>query len=755
MKNYLFILIFLFLTGSSFAQSNYWSRLNLKGILNAKERTHTPTEYRLFSLNVDGFVNHIKNAPSRESALKTTETVIVTFPDADGNLSDYIVKDASIMHPSLQAKYPDIRSFVASKVSDPSTQIRFSVSPYHGLHGMIFSTKGISYIDSYSDDNTIYMVYDRNKLPESSRKFICEAEHEHDESTEELISAHASKQQNVTDGKMRTFRLALACTVEYSAYHINKAGVENGTEAQKKEAVLAAMNVTMTRVNGIYEKEVSLTMNLVPNNDNLIFITSDSYTNGSEGMMYYENPAVCNNVIGFSNYDIGHVFGTGDGGVAKLGSVCSYDKARGATCHNAPIGDPFDIDFVSHEMGHQYGANHTFNSESGVSGSCNSNNRVSATAVEPGSGSTIMAYAGICSVANVQLNSDAYFHAVSIKEIYDFITTKTCAATVLTGNNEPIVNAGQDYTIPKSTAYVLEGTATDPDGDTLTYCWEQTDTGAAANTPFPGATSGPNFRSFLPSTSPERYFPRLSYIIAGNLTPTWEVVPSVSRTLNYALTVRDNNPVGGQSARDDMKVTVNGNAGPFVVTSQNATGTVWNSGNLEIVSWDVANTNISPVNCANVKITLSEDGGLTFPVVLAASTPNSGSAIITVPSGINTTNARIMVKAVDNVFLAVNSKNFTVSSPMDSENITVSKEDNNIYPNPSSGIFTLKLDSDTQTILYSVFDASGRLIEQSKINNTGGKTTHEVNLLHLPSGVYIIQIEAGIEKITKKIIIKK
>src|SRR5690606_10694522 len=294
-------------------------------------------------------------------------------------------------------------------------------------------------------------------------------------------------------------------------------------------------------------------------------------------------------------------------------------------------------------------------------------------AIEPGSASTIMGYAGICP-PNVQNNSDAYFHAISVREMYLHVTgAGNCGENTATGNNEPTVDAGPDKTIPKETPFVLTAIASDPDGDVLTYNWEQTDFQTAQMPPRPTNTGGPMFRSLWASESPERYFPKLSTIIAGyqpnmnnpNNQLAWEKVPAVARNMNFSVLVRDNNPVGGQTGRDDIRLTVNADAGPFVVTSQNSTGVVWNLGENQTISWDVANTNVAPVNTQNVTIMITTDGGLTFPHVLVESTPNNGSYSFTVPSGLGvSSDARLMLKAIDNMFLNVNEEDFTINSNM-------------------------------------------------------------------------------------------
>jgi subtilisin-like proprotein convertase family protein len=428
---------------------------------------------------------------------------------------------------------------------------------------------------------------------------------------------------------------------------------------QKKAAVLAAMVTTMTRVNGVYERDMSLTMQLVPNNDAIIFVTSDNFDNSNASTLIGQSQTTIDNIIGNANYDIGHTVSTGGGGLASLGSVCNNsNKARGITGSPAPVGDAFDIDYVAHEIGHQFGANHTFN---GLGGNCTTGTRSGMTAVEPGSGSTIMAYAGICSGVDVQPNSDDHFHAVSIGEMMAHITGPgNCVAGVPNGNVPPVVNAGSNYTIPTGTAFKLIGSAIDANGDALTYTWEQLDNQTFQVTQPPTATNtgGPNFRSMSPSTSPIRYMPNFTSVLANNLTPTWEVVTNVARTMNFALTVRDNrSPNGGQTGRDDVAITTVA-TGPFRVTSQNTDGISWTQGTTQAITWDVAGTTGNGINTPNVKILLSSDNGQTF-TTLVESTPNDGTENITVPNVAAPFN-RIMVEAIGNIFYAVNSKPFAI-----------------------------------------------------------------------------------------------
>jgi subtilisin-like proprotein convertase family protein len=490
------------------------------------------------------------------------------------------------------------------------------------------------------------------------RSFACHFQDNHEEIAEQNRTA-VENQILATDGVFRQYRLAMACTIEYAAFHVNASPAIEVTDVQKKATVLAAMNVTMTRVNGIYERDMSLRMNLVTNNDVIIFIDTDSFSNTNAGQLITQSQTVINNAIGSANYDIGHTVSTGGGGLAGLGVVCnSTNKARGITGSPSPVGDPYDIDYVAHEMGHQFGGPHTFSSNDDTAGNCDASNNSSANSVEPGSGSTIMAYAGICE-ENVQSNSDPYFHAVSIASMNAvMVGSGNCAPQAANGNNPPVISGLTNYTIPKGTAFVLTGSATDANaGASLTYCWEQTNAAAGTNFPTATQTTGPVYRSLSPTTSNKRYFPNFTSVLAGNLTPTWEVTPNIGRTLNFALTVRDNQtPTGGQTARANMTVTTVAAAGPFTVTSPAANAS-WNTNSSQTITWNVAGTTANGINTANVNILLSTDNGVTFTTLLA-NTANDGTQAVTMPATA-ALNCRILVEAVGNVYYAV-SPNFSI-----------------------------------------------------------------------------------------------
>ena len=695
MKKNLFLIVILFAASNSFSQSAIWKKITPNEVTSpVLARESNASEFLLYSLNLKALKEKLVTAPSRNVGQESN--IVIAFPNPNGEMQNFKIYEASIMHPELATKHPEIQSYVGFGLEDKTAIIRFSTTIF-GLHTMTFSGKtGTSYIDPYSKDLENYMVYSKSSLT-TSRQFSC-GSIGGDLDLAEDVSTDLSFRR-ADNGLFKTYRLAMACTIEYAAFHVNAAGVGGGTIAARKAAVLAAMNVTMTRVNGVFERDMSLTMQIIPNNDLLINITSDSYDNSNPGFILLEqNQTQVDNIIGTANYDIGHVCSTGGGGVASLGCVCnSATKARGVTGSFAPVGDPYDIDFVAHEIGHQYGANHTFNSDQG---GC-SGNQSAASAYETGSGSTIMAYAGLCAPDDVQNNSDAYFHARSMSQMLTLINgSANCAVAVPNGNTPPVVDAGLDYTIPFGTAFVLTGSASDADNDGLTYCWEQYNNQLSAQPPVATSTSGPNFRSRNPSNSPSRFFPVFSSVLANNLTPTWEVVPNVARTMIFSLVVRDNgSPLGSQTGRETMNLRI-ASVGPFKVTSQN-TPTAWLRNSTQTITWDVAGTTANNINTAFVNIKLSVDGGVTFPYLLAENTANDGTENITAPDVVSQ-NCRILIEAVGNVFYAVNTTTFNIGYQLVNECNTYNLTTPFNLPDGASGFTVRSINVPTAGIISDV-----------------------------------------------------
>ena len=637
-----------------------WQEIDEKSISVQGERVTVPNVYRTFHLDQKQLALILAGAP-KEFSQAAAAKVTITIPMPDGGLARFYIEESPIMEPELAAQFPQIKTYKCQGIDDQTATARVDWTP-DGFHAMILSAENTVYVDPYSKGDTAnYISYYKRDYGKQGQGFQCFF----DEANKDLPPAPTGQQVPyvANAGTLRTYRLALAATVEYTA-------AAGGTVP----AAMSRMTTTMNRVNGIYERDLSIRMVMVANNANLIFtVEDDGYSNTNGFAMLSQNQTKCDTVIGSSNYDIGHVFSTGGGGVASLNVPCvAGSKARGVTGLSNPVGDGFDVDYVAHEMGHQFGARHTFN---GTQGSC-SGNGGSSTAYEPGSGTTIMAYAGICNFQDLQLHSNDHFHVKSLEEMVAFMTaTGNCAAQSSTGNTQPTVNAGSDFTIPKGTPFTLTATGSDVNGDALTFCWEEYDLGPSS--PPDNDADGfarPIFRSYSPTSSPSRIFPSLTYILnnanappssfscgngAGTCT-TGEVLPSITRTMNFQVTARDNRAGGGGISTDTAVVNVTATSGPFVIT-QPDTAVTWTGGSSQTVTWDVANTTAGPVNCANVKISLSTDGGNTFPIVVLASTPNDGSQTITVPQA-TTTQARIKVEAVGNIFFDISNANFTINA---------------------------------------------------------------------------------------------
>ena len=654
-------LFFCLIFSISFAQDkNDWTLLSDNNKLQTNEisfgKDKMPTKFKLYTNSIESLKNKLQNTPKRGEFFGTSPNVI-TIPNAEGALESYRVLDAQILHPDLAKLLPNIKSYVGNSIVNPGKYIRFSVTQA-GFHAQVFEPgKSTYFIDPYTKDKSVYIAYKREDLVNNSKEiFTCDTDNSISGKTN---SAPTNKIMNSTDdGKIRQYELAMSCTGEYGALFIGTAT----TDFEKKSNILAQMVITMTRVNGIYEKELGITFQLVPTNFNIIFY--DPLTDPFSGEYNKKTQEVIDANIGDANYDIGHNFNTAGGGNAGcIGCVCtSGTKGSGMTGKANPTGDSFDVDYVAHEIGHQIGGYHTHN------GTTTCLKSGSNTEVEPGSGSSIMAYAGICTGQNVQANSDDYFNYVNIRDISANIqngVSSSCFDEIKVTNLPPTANAGANYVIPAGTAFQLSGTGSDPDsGDVLTYTWEQNDNEDMQSPvqPVPTAIQGPMFRSRRGTTEPKRYFPQLADILGNNLTPTWEVIPKVSRSFEFALTTRDNVVYGGQTASDLMTLSTVQSAGPFTVSSQNS-ATTWIQGQTQTVTWSVANTNVVPVNCSSVNILFSALGDFTDTVLLASNALNNGTKSITVPPTL-TTKGRLMIKAADNVFLDVNDAAITINQAL-------------------------------------------------------------------------------------------
>lgn len=599
---------------------------------------------KFYSLDVNAIRTQLQNA---QLTGKDSKPVIISVPTLNGKIERFKVYSLPVVVQSLADRY-QLGSYVGTGVDDPEKYIRFSVAP-DDFQSMIIKNGVYEFVEPQNKEKTVYGVHPKtNKTSGASGSWLCN-------STEPLVTkkeieklANGSNFTNsatdfskASDQKYRTMRLAMSVNGEYTAYH-------GGTVA----GALTAINATLTRCNGIFENDFALHL-ILQDFPNVIYTnaSTDPYGTSLNGWNQQLQTTLTNNV-GNENYDIGHMFGASGGGgnAGCIGCVCvnpttstPLGKGSGITspADGIPQGDNFDIDYVAHEMGHQLGANHTFSMSLEGTGQN----------VEPGSGSTIMGYAGITGATDLQAHSDPYFHINSIIQVQNNLTTKTCDIETAITNQPPVVTAMPVVTIPKSTAFVLTAQATDPEGNPITYCWEQTDSATTATTSsnLGNNTNGPTFRSWNPTTNPTRYFPKLSTVLAGNLKSTadWEAVSTVARTTNYKVTVRDNNPdkTQQQTQYGTQRVVV-GTAGPFKVTStkvyNNAPGAF---------TWDPVGTTASPYNVANVKIDYTTDNGANW-TVLAASTPNDGTENLSFSSFPTNTVLTVRVSAIGNVFYA-------------------------------------------------------------------------------------------------------
>ncbi len=620
-----------------------------------------PMRYHAFELDYTAARALLNQAPMERTAAAQTNPLKVQVPLPDGTYAAFNFVEAPIMEPALQAENPDLRTYIGTLDGDSGVWGRFDLTPL-GFHGMIFTPEGTIFIDPYSKgNNRLHTSYFRDDLPRT-KNWACWFDSNIDAMVPKNLRGNNAAPGNNPGGTeasgttLRTYRLALACTGEYAAFY---GGTVSGASA--------GMTTTVNRVVGVYEKDVAIRMVLVANNfTQLVYTnaTTDPYTNTNGSTMLGQNISTCNSKIGSANYDIGHVVSTGGGGVAYLGVVCTSNKGGGVTGSPSPTGDAFDIDYVAHEMGHQFGGNHTFNSSTG---SCGGGNRNASTATEQGSGSTIMAYAGICGTDDLQAHSDPYFYSTSLDEIIAYSTASsgnTCAVQTATGNGIPTVNAGPDYTIPKGTQFALTPASySDPDSadiPNLTFTWEERDLGASTTITTADNGSSPIIRPTNPTSSPTMVFPVITNYTSATLR-TGDRLPNTTRTMNFRCVIRDNRAGGGGVNWDDMQVNVNSTVGPFVCNTP--TGSPYTGGSQVTLTWNVAGTNAAPINCANVKISMSANNGATFPYVLVASTANDGSEVVTLPNiAVTTGQGRFKVEAIGNIFFDVSNTAFGITA---------------------------------------------------------------------------------------------
>ncbi len=773
MKKPLFFIAMILSFGQMIAQKNsIWHKAGSEQTSRlARVRPNLETEGELyFTLDVDALRQTLSATSDKFSR---TPGVQVEIPNMNGEIEKFMVWENSNFEPALQAQYPDIRAYVGKGITDKGATINFSVSP-QGIQTLVFRPdNGTEFIEAYDKAATTYVLFNSKNRNKGKLPFNCST-------VEKNLTSDIFNKNTVTNlssaGSYKTMRLALSCTAEYANYF-------GATSSAQSGLVLAAMNATMTRVNGVMEKDLALHLNIIANDASVFYYnaSTDPYDNastGAGGTWNAQLQSTLTSVLGDSAYDIGHLFGASGGGgnAGCIGCVCGTatqswtdlgdGKGSGFTspADAIPQGDNFDIDYVVHEMGHQLGGNHSFTfSYEGTNSTT--------PQTEPGSGSTIMGYAGITSY-DVQAHSDALYSYKNIYQIQTNLASKTCPVSTTMTDNLPVVNAGADYTIPKGTAFILTGTATDADAnDVLTYNWEQNDSGTSATV---NATSrvlatkavGPLFKTFPSASTPVRYMPEMARVIAGTISVTtsantyWETVygttaTTANRNLNFTFTARDNKAGGGLTATDAMVVTVDATKGPFTVTSQATTGISYAAGSTQTVTWNTASTStLTGASTVDIYLSTNVNGNsTTFPTLLASGVSNAaGTASVVIPANTPASSTcRFMVKASGNIFFAVNSKNFAITALANDE---FGFSNFGIYPNPNKGNFNVQFDSATNNdIVIAVHDIRGRNVYERQFTNTG-LFSQNIQLDGVQSGVYMVTVKDGDKKVVKKIVVE-
>lgn len=755
------VVLFFILTNLNLkAQNSYW-KLNEEKTKQSKESVRNDLNeenYQLYTLDINALKSELEQGVSSKLGS------IVSFPNQYGKMEKFSIYETSVLVPHIAAKYPNIKTYRGYGVDNSESRIRFSITP-QGVQAMTTHPNKPSVYTVPTKMNTdTYISYDPTARKEKLEEFECLTDAAV-KNKDVVSSDNTGRPPN--DQTLRIFRIAVATTGEYTE-RWDDGDDSNGIAS---EDAFAQVVSSINRMNEIFEVDMAIRFQLVSGVEIVYpFAESDPFDDDDTNDLNEDLQITLSFMVGEENYDIGHLFHVHDSGRYKgdagcIGCVCEDGaKGSGYSSHNflgidggLYMTDYFDADILPHEVGHQMGANHTWSFTTEGTG----------VNVEPGRGSTLMGYAG-SSKDDLIFTSSPYFHYMSIEQVLSNITydPNKCWTSIAIPNSPPIADAGIDYTIPAGTAFVLDGSESITHGNPLLYTWEQIDDGITTHETFgPTITGGPMFRSKPPSNDPKRYMPNLFRIISGELTETspsanefsWETVPTVSRFLNFALTVRDNVSSKGrfpQVDSDVMIVIVEDTGSPFAVTSQD-TSVVWEENETKTVTWDVAGTDAGIINTPTVNILLSTDGGYTYPYTLASNVSNDGSHDITVPEivSMQTIKARVKVEGNNNIFFAINSTDFTV------QNATASLDESSLssfrmFPNPSNGLFHVSFDTTDEKVSIQVSDLRGAVIKSLDYNNVGVRFSKRVALDAISKGLYILRITNGEKSISKKILIE-
>ncbi|MEO6456399.1 MAG: reprolysin-like metallopeptidase [Ginsengibacter sp.] len=760
------LILFLKIAALSLAQEKFWKFESEQSVLKRNTpQIIIPQAYRTLSLSFDQYKAYLNSAPV-ESLPNLENGLEISLPYPDNSFKKFRISETKIMEDALASQFPEIKTYVGQGIDDPTASVRIDCTT-QGFHAYVSSSAGSLFIDpSQRANNNLYITYfSKDYINPAKQKLNCKFD-ELSKRNADISSILAPLSGTCIGSQLRTYRVAISCTGEYA-----KAVCPPGSITVAN--TMSAIVTTINRVNGVYQTELDIKLVLVGANALIVYTdsTTDPYTgNNDASTLIDQSQSTITSVIGSSAFDIGHTFSTGAGGLASLAVVCNNgNKAKGVTGLLSPVGDPYDIDYVAHEMGHQFGATHTF--EGKMNNCSDVGARAKTTAYEPGSGTTIMGYAGICGSDNIQLNSDPYFHSISFDQIVAYTTTgngNTCPVITSTGNTPPVVIMPvSGMKIPKGTPFTLTGSATDINGDALTYSWEEWDlsnsTNGSAWNSGANSTVAPLFKARIPKTSGSRTFPDIAVILA-NYPPNpdttmgglkGETLSQVARDIKFRLTVRDNRANGGGvatggdgcSSSAPFKVVVT-NDGPFTITAPN-TVVNWLGGTTQTVTWNVANTNnVAGINAQNVDILMSTDGGHTYPATIVSNTLNNGTTSIIVPNITTTNTVRFMVKASGSIFFDISDVNFTITfNPA----LPASLFSAAIRPQPFHNIANLYLSGiGKKDFKIIIIDIMGRVIERKEIKNNEETRLIPLDLSRHASGIYFIKIlQDAMEATTK------